>query len=232
MLIVSFNQDAARPKLFAEISVITAMFDEIFSQDVLDKLTGTDKNATIGLLLRCAKDHIMAQYLCHQEVQDSATSWDFAKMKPGAEFQRLAVSFCTQVQSAVDKYIAEVPCPVTGHAEWASLVWKTFVFSNFIELYFFGKIGLDNTDVEAYINAALRPIARDLLSTVKSVVSPAGQLSRDWQCWADGYRPKLILYPLTQRLWDAIPRGVEHTSDVPPGYFASAPSAPMYASPC
>lgn len=49
---------------------------------------------------------------------------------------------------------------------------------------------------------------------------------------ADGYRPKLILYPLTQRLWDAIPRGVEHTSDVPPGYFASAPSAPMYASPC
>ena len=60
-------KSASMAKFFVEISVIAAMFDEIFSSSTVAKLREMEQNQTaegvgspISLLLSCTRDHIKA----------------------------------------------------------------------------------------------------------------------------------------------------------------------------
>lgn len=209
-------KSASMAKFFVEISVIAAMFDEIFSSSTVAKLREMEQNQTaagvgspISLLLSCTRDHIKAQLVCLKEQKDSKARRNFVRMKPAPEFKRTAASLCAQIQATATKYNSSLPAESfdAGCTEWVPLVWNTFVLSNFIELYFFEKIGEDGTDIEDYIHATLRSIAHDLTPAVKRTVSPAGPMAEAWQRWVDGAQARFVPYPLTQRLWNKVAAG-------------------------
>lgn len=223
--------NSEKSKFHAEITVIAAMLDEIFPKDTVDKIMeigekSASRAPTIDLLLPCARDHIRTQCLFQNPVLANEAQWSLSKLKPGAKAKGLASSLCVQIQDAAEKYSAERPCPISTHMEWTPLVWKTAVLSNFIELYYFGKIGMDGTNVCDYINATLRFIAQDLLSAVKNAVAPNWPASEEWLRWVHGYQAKSILNPLTQRLWDEI--GV--APDCLPSFCSNMPANPLLSS--